>query len=295
MAKWIRETTVTVSDQVFPYQGYEIHFDVSFDDTEDPDQAKVKIYNLTPDTENNIEVGDDIIIESGYQGDTGTLLEGIITDVHGEADGTERICEIEATDSSNECLNKQITKTFAPGTMGNEIAEFAISEAGLEMREMRLKDNVEYKRGYTADGKVREVMKDVVINDCKSKCQVVDKGVYCLDWKDSIDDAGIVINQDTGMVGIPTRISGDHVVRSYEVKCLLEYRLRAGMVVTVQSETANGLYLVKKGKHKSDRGEHLTIIEVEDFSGSGPGGKPIEGGGDKDRLPDLYDMWKALF
>jgi len=286
--KWIRATTVTVGGQVFPYQGYEIHFQVSFDDTEDPDQGQIKIYNLTPDTENNIEVGDHCILESGYEGDTGTLLEGLVTDVHAEADGTERICTIEVTDGTEQSLNKQITKTFDPGTTASEVAEFIASEAGLEMVDMRLEDDVEYKRGYHIDGKARECLKDVVVNDAKSKCHVKHGGVYCVGWFDISDNTGITLTKDTGLIESPTRISGDHIIRSYEVDCLLEHRIRAGMDIVVNSETANGRFIIKKGTHKSDRSDHVTNFEMIDASatGTGPGGAPVDVGGDKDKLPD---------
>lgn len=286
MSKWIRETIVMVGGATFTYQGYEIHFDVTFDDTEDPDQAKVKIFNLTPETENAIEVGDEFVLMSGYQGNIGTLLEGIVTDCHSEVDGTERICEIEASDTSEEKLNKQITKAWGPGVTASEVAEYVIDEAGLEVGEISLKEDVEYEHGYCVDGKCREILKDVVCNDGLSKCQVYNRAVFCMKWEDSIDDLGITISKNTGMIGIPTRISGDHIIRSYEVECLLEYRLRAGMAVNVASQTANGLYLVKKGVHKSDRGNHTTKIEVHDFTGAGPGGQPITGGGDQAAIVD---------
>ena len=282
--KWIRETKVTADGRQFAYQGYEIHFTMTFDDTEDPDQASVKIYNLTPETENAIEVGGDFILESGYQGDVGTLLEGIITDVHGEVDGTERVCDIEATDSTEECLNKQVTKSFDPGTKASEVLDFVTSEAGLTMRENRLEDDVEYKRGYVADGKAREVIKDVVINDCKSKAVVTNQELSAIPWTDAIDDAGIVLSQDTGLIGTPTRISGDHTIRTYEAKCLLEHRLRAGMVVLVHSTTANGAFLIKKGTHKSDRSEHITTLEITDFTGNKAGGGDYSGGGDMEKI-----------
>ncbi len=270
--KWIRETTVTADGKVFPYQGYEIHFSMSFDDTEDPDQANVKIYNLTPETENAIEVGGRFVLESGYQGDVGILLEGLITDAHGHADGTERICEIEAVDSAEECLNKQITKSFDPGTKASEVLDFLASESGLTMKENRLEEDVEYPRGFVAEGKVREVIKDVAVNDCKSRAVCVHGELSCIPWPDAIEDAGVTISAQTGMVDIPTRISGDHTVRSYEVKCLLDHRLRAGMVVQVNSTVANGSFLIKKGTHKSDRGEHLTILEVVEWTGNKAGG-----------------------
>lgn len=290
--KWIRETTLTVGGMTFPYQGYEIHFQVSFDDTEDPDQGQVKIYNLTPDTENNIEIGDYATLTSGYQGDTGILLEGLVTDVHAEADGTERICTVEITDSTEQNLNKQITKTYDPGTMASEVVEDVCSEAGLELVDLRLYEDIEYKRGYHCDGKCREILKDVVVNDCKSKCHVKHSGVYCVGWFDVSDHTGLTLTKDTGLIDSPTRISGDHVIRSYEVDCLLEHRIRAGMDISVFSETANGLYIIKKGMHKSDRAEHITNFEIIDASatGTGPGGSPIDPAGDKDSIPDRTDQ-----
>ncbi len=276
--KWIRETTVTADSKVFNYQGFEIEFTLNFDDTEDPDQATVKIYNLTPETENAIEIGGDFILESGYRGDTGTLMEGLITDVHGEADGTERICEIEATDSSEECLNKQVTKSFEPGTKGSEIAESLISEAGLTAKEVRLEEDVEYKRGYLVDGKVREALKDVVVNDCRSRCVINNGEVSAIPWQDAVDDTGVVLTKDTGLIGTPTRISGDHTVRTYEAQCLLDHRIRAGMVLQIGSATANGSFLVKKGSHRSNRSEHLTIIEVDEWTGNKAGGGDYVGG-----------------
>ncbi len=283
MSKWIRDIRAIVDGRTFEYQGYEIHFQVKFDDTEDPDQATVKIYNLTPELEESIEVGGDFFLEAGFVGDIGVLLEGVITDVHAEQDGTERICEVEAADSAEECLNKQVTKTFAPGTPASWVIDTVVGMSGLTLKENRLFEDVIYDRGYHIDGKVREILKDVTVNDCRSKLQVVHKDVSAIPWQDAIEDPGITLTQKTGLIGTPTRISGDHTARTYEIKCLLEHRLRAGMVVNVYSQTANGSYLIKKGEHRSDRPDHITVFEAIDWSGNMAGGAPFVGGGAKER------------
>ncbi len=292
--KWLREFYVSVGGKVFPYQGFEMEFSVDFDDTEDPDQAKVKIYNLTPETETSMEVGDDFVLEAGFQGNTGVLLEGEVTDIHTEADGTERVCEIEAVDSSKECLNKQVCKSWEPGATSEEVLNDVLGESGLEIADMRLEEVVEYKRGYHVDGKVREIIKDVCVNDSKSKCHIIHGAAYCNAWPDISRNSGVVWNQDTGLIGIPSRISGDHTVRTFEAVGLLEHILRAGMDIAVQSETANGSFQIKKGTHRCTRNEYTTTLEIIDASPSGaqPSGEPIkQDGGDKNRLPDPSDWY----
>ena len=259
MEFWIREIKVNVVGLEFIYpDDIEIQFRVEFDDTDDPDIAVVELYNLKRETENSIKKGEQLILSAGYQGDIGTVIAGEIAEVHSRMEGVDRICEIEVVDATEDFLKRRISKTYKEGTRASQVLSDVLSMTGLEIGSIDLPNDVTYTNGRTVDGRLKEVARQLA-SDGGTKLYINNGTIFAVP-KDFGQDVGVLLNKESGLLHSPTRIDSDDA--EWEVEALLNYRIRAGAKVKVESETANGVFRVIKGEHRSGGGEHSTRIEV---------------------------------
>jgi len=255
---WLREIKVNTAGLEFVYPAIEIQLRVEFDDTDDPDMAIVELFNLKWETENRIKKGEQLILSAGYQGDIGTVLAGEISEVHAYNEGVDRICEIEVVDATEAFLRQRISKTYKEGTKASQVLADVLRMTGLEIGTINLPDDVTYTNGRTIDGKLREVAKQLA-SDGGAKLYI-NNGIIFVVPPGFGQDIGVLLSKETGLLHSPTRIDSDDA--EWEVESLLNYRIRAGSFVKVESQTANGTYRVISGEHRSSGGEHSTRIEV---------------------------------
>ena len=255
---WLREIKVNVAGLEFIYPDIEIQFRMEFDDTDDPDIAVVELYNLKRETENKIKKGEQLILSAGYQGDIGTVIAGEIAEVYSRMEGVDRICEIEVVDATEAFLRQRISKTYKEGITASQVLADVLDKTGLEIGAINLPDDVTYDNGRTVDGRLKEVARQIV-DDGGGKLYINNGTIFAVP-KDFGQDVGVFISKESGLLHSPTRVDSDDA--EWDIESLLNYRIRAGAKVKVESETANGLYRVIKGEHRSGGGEHSTRIEV---------------------------------
>jgi len=258
MEFWLREIKVNTAGKEFVYPDIEIQFRVEFDDTYDPDLAVVELYNLKRETENSIKKGEQLILSAGYQGDIGTVIAGEITEVYSRMEGVDRICEIEVVDATEAFLKQRISKTYKEGIKASQVLNDVLAKTGLEVGAIELPEDITYTNGRTVDGRLKEVARQIV-NDGGAKLYINNGTIFAVP-KDFGQDVGVYISKESGLLHSPTRVDSDEA--EWDIESLLNYRIRAGTKVKVESETANGVFRVIKGEHRSAAGEHSTRIEV---------------------------------
>jgi len=255
---WLREIKVNTAGLEFVYPKFEIQFRVEFDDTDDPDIAIVELFNLKRETENRIKKGEQLILSAGYQGDIGTVMAGEITEAYAYNEGVDRICEVEVVDATEAFLKQRVSKTYSAGIRASQILADVLAMTGLEIGRIDLPNDVTYTNGRTVDGKLREVARQLVA-DGGAKLYINNGTIFAVP-PDFGQDVGVLLNKETGLLHSPTRVDSDDA--EWEIETLLNYRIRAGAKVKVESETANGVFRVIKGEHRSSGNEHSTRIEV---------------------------------
>jgi len=256
---WLREAKISVAGLELIYPDFEIQFRVEFDDSSEPDMAVVELYNLKQETENRIKKGEEFILAAGYQGDIGTVLAGNISDVHAFPEGVDRICEVEVIDATEDFLTRRVSKTYKAGTRASQILADILAITGLEIGKISLPNDIEYVNGRTINSRIRDAAKQIVA-DTGAKLYINNGAVFAVPTSFT-GEVAVLLNKDTGLLRSPTRIDSDDG-RIWEMESLLNYRIRAGTKVQVQSLTANGIFRVVKGEHRSGGNEHITRIEV---------------------------------
>lgn len=264
---WLRETVVSGCEREFSYPGYEIQFRVNFGKGGDPDIAVIELYNLSPTTEQIFVFDEEVTLRAGYQGDIGIVFVGKIKYVRAFNEGPNRICEIEIHDTSDAYQGTQITESYIPGTTGSQILERIISISGLEKGKIVLAKDAVYPEGRYVSGTIKEILTEIAA-DCGSEINIVHGMIYILPPGGAFDEA-ILISPESGLIESPKRLETDEQNPKllWEIESLLNYRIRAGTLVQVESNQVSGLFTVESGEHISDGTVFKTIIQLSEPEG----------------------------
>lgn len=185
------------------------------------DECDLTIYNLNPITRGNIIAGQyfDILIEAGYfEGNFGTIYEGfVLRAISGDQDATTTITRFICTDSSDFRNFGFINATFEESANFYQIAKY-IAENGdqpvtIELDE-RLK-NFPATGGRTLFGSQYTELQQLA--DDAGYGFKVENNVAKLFNFDSFSDTeqtAVVLNANTGMLGIPTLTDSGVEVRA---------------------------------------------------------------------------------
>lgn len=269
---WLREASVTYEMEngvrEFTYPEYEIKFRMEFGKDGEPDFCVIDIYNLLTDTEEMFKVEEDsgkkLTLRAGYGGDSGILIVGIIKHVAVFNEGNDRICEIEVHDTAVS-YDKVINRSYVPGTTAEQILKQIITvESGLELGKIQLPINLIYVEGISFSGSPKEIIQEIA-KDCNAEIHIVHGMIYVLPIGGVRDDT-VVLSPTTGMIGSPKRIDGEESEILWEVESLLNYRIRHGTKVELDSDKvkqANGTYVVDSGFHVNTGSEFKTTVKLK--------------------------------
>lgn len=278
MSFWMREASLQIGGKRYGMDDLYFEFEVPFEDSDTLQTAKFKAYNLAEATRKGIKRGDVIILNAGYEGDVGAIFVGQVSACSHKHQNTEWITEISATAAMDQWLSAKVSKTYAKGSTAKEIVSDLLNIFGLEIGEFTLAVNKVYDRGLVCSGKVKDELKKIVVNDCKSRFLIRTGSVYINDPASGLSN-GIVLTPQSGLlfsgneveesvvaVGSDSQKSsstkseeGNYVTR----ECLLNYHIGPAEQITIQSKSLNGRFIVAKGKHSgSPKGNWKTTLEM---------------------------------
>jgi hypothetical protein len=278
MSFWMREASLQIGGKRYGMDDLYFEFEVPFEDSDTLQTAKFKAYNLAEATRKGIKRGDVIILNAGYEGDVGAIFVGQVSACSHKHQNTEWITEISATAAMDQWLSAKVSKTYAKGSTAKEIVSDLLNIFGLEIGEFTLAVNKVYDRGLVCSGKVKDELKKIVVNDCKSRFLIRTGSVYINDPSSGLAN-GIVLTPQSGLL-----FSGDEVEESVVAvgsdsqkssstkseegnfvtrECLLNYHIGPAEQITIQSKSLNGRFIVAKGKHSgSPKGNWKTTLEM---------------------------------
>lgn len=278
MSFWMREASLQIGGKRYGMDDLYFEFEVPFEDSDTLQTAKFKAYNLAEATRKGIKRGDVIILNAGYEGDVGAIFVGQVSACSHKHQNTEWITEISATAAMDQWLSAKVSKTYAKGSTAKEIVSDLLNIFGLEIGEFTLAVNKVYDRGLVCSGKVKDELKKIVVNDCKSRFLIRTGSVYINDPASGLAN-GIVLIPQSGLL-----FSGDEVEESVVAvgsdsqkssstkseegnfvtrECLLNYHIGPAEQITIQSKSLNGRFIVAKGKHSgSPKGNWKTTLEM---------------------------------
>lgn len=280
MAFFVRSATLQIGPLKYSMDdGFYFEFEVPFYDSDQLVTASFTVSNLSATSRTGIQKDQVVILNAGYEDDMGVLFVGQVASCSHRQNGVEWQTKITATAALDQWLNTQINKTYAENTKAEDIVRDLLNIFGLEVGVFQLVENVVYPRGRVCSGKLKDILTEIVINECKSRLLIRANQIIINNPADGVMK-GYLLTPDTGLlfqsddsnvttVEAPQTKGADAETKAAEEKtwkrqCLLNYRMGPGDQIQIQSRDLNGKFLIVSGKHKgTPTGTWLTEIEFK--------------------------------
>ncbi|MCL2415788.1 MAG: hypothetical protein FWD01_03140 [Defluviitaleaceae bacterium] len=259
---WIRQTEILAGGKRFHSDELDIEFKIPFDNDEEPDIAKITIYNLSENSINSITKNQNIIINAGYKGDIGTLFMGTLQKAETKWSGVDKVSAFTIGDGAMQWLTKKVSEAYCENITSAAILQDLTSRFGLELGRLQLVNNLTYPKGRVIDAMLKDAVKQVV-KETESQFKISGGKIYIMPQNSGIQ-TGFLLNKNTGLIGSPEvfeKEEGGKTKKGFKITMLLNHRVTVNSIIQVESKTANGIYKILKGKHRCGA-DFLTEVEV---------------------------------
>lgn len=280
MAFFLRSATIQVGPLKYNMDdGFYFEFEIPFYDSDQLVTATFTVNNLSATSRAGIQKNQVVILNAGYQDDMGAIFVGQVAAFSHKQNGVDWQTKITATAALDQWLNKQVNKTYAAGTGAEDIVRDLLNIFGLEVGVFQLVENVVYQRGRICSGKLKDVLTEIAVNECKSRLLIRNNQVIINNPADGVTkgylltpDSGLLMSSDdsdttatasqqTAGVAAEKKAAEE---KTWKRQCLLNYRLGPGDQIQIQSKDLTGKFIIVSGKHKgSPTGNWLTEIEFK--------------------------------
>lgn len=276
---WIRSATLQIGGKKYSMDELAFDFEVPFEDSEELATATINAYNLSANTRNGITKGAPVIINAGYEGDLGVIFVGQVAGLSHKHSTTEWCTKITATEALDQWLTAQINKTYTKSIKAKAMLQDLLNIFGIEIGTFDLAIDKEYPRGKVCKGKLKDVLKEIVVSDCKSRFLIRCGKIIINNPNDGVNK-GYLLSPSTGLLrsdeekevipietDLSTKKTSDEKSEEAATKkrsSLLNYHLGPADVIKIQSSDLNGRFMIVRGTHKgSQSGDWKTEIEVK--------------------------------
>lgn len=259
-----RTVTLTSGTQKIESPPFDIHFQLRFDNEAEPNVAVIDVFNLSQETINKFNRGQNVILNAGYEGDSGTILAGTIDEVSsfwevGRGSGNERIMRLEVNDALGRWTSTNINKTYKAGIKASQIIRDMLNMFGLEIGALQLPNDVNYENGRTFSGTLQTALLQVV-SDTGARLHISNGAIF-VQPSDKGERIAFVLGADTGLIESPERIDSEEGER-WRVTSLLNYRIKPNTIIKIDSINTQGFFRVVKGEHVCGDQDFDTRMEV---------------------------------
>ena len=213
------------------------------------------------------------------RGDIGVIFVGQIAGIKHSHSSTEWATKITASEALEEWLTAQVNKTYTQETTASAMVQDLLNIFGIEVGTFELVEDKTYTRGRVCKGKLKDVITEIVVSDCKSRFLIRDGRIIINDPAAGVN-SGYTLSAETGLLRADddeakteietdlttqkTPSEKDEDAQNKTRQCLLNYHIGAADEITIQSKSLNGKYLVVRGNHKGSKsGDWITEIEVK--------------------------------
>lgn len=229
-----------------------ISFSVEKSDSESANTAKVQIWNLSP---KNLKILDkkNCIIElrAGYANNMALILSGNVETVTTTRSNADRETELEVTDGGVALRNVVINVSYNKKTSCKTVYDYIGKQMGMSIV---YASGLSYKtlpNGFSFVGTGAKALKK--LTKLCGHSWSIQNGVLQITKKGkAVSKQAYVLSSDTGLLGIPKRISvatssdSDKTETGYEIEYLLNGAIGVNDIVRIKSDEVNGDFRVYK-------------------------------------------------
>ena len=274
MRLWDRRVTVTVGPEggegVAVDERFHIEFVVSKSVGAEQNRIDCTKYGLSEQTRARIMEPEQVIqIEAGHAEGTEVLAIGDITRAVVEHAPPEIRTVIEAGDGARALRDRKVNLSFAAGASVQRVLDAIAQELALGRRATGAQVAGEYQEGVSFSGTAKDAL-DRVTARAGVTWSIQDGELQILDREQPSQGRGALLTPDTGLLDSPQRIDDEAfgleraAGTGYEVRSLLNPKIRPGEAVVIQSRDVDGQFRVDTVTHSgSTRGNDWeTVAEV---------------------------------
>jgi len=236
--QWLRKCTLLVSDKEgegLDLSQLRIKFSVKRSDTQTPNMAEIRIYNLEEQTANRIKKEfSKVILQAGYESNFGVIFQGNIKQVYsGRENATDTFLDIIAGDGDLAYNFAIVNTTLAAGAGQSDQINAAIGSMngkGVSAGSVATSSTAKLPRGKVMYGMARDYLKQSS-ESTDTTWSIQDGKVQFVPVTSYLPGEAVVLTAKTGMVGTPTQTN-----EGVNVKCLLNPKLKIGGRVQLDNE-----------------------------------------------------------
>lgn len=241
------------SGKALDLSNFRVTFSVDKSAAEQPNTAKIEIYNLSDTTVSQImeKKLTRIVLQAGYEGNYAVIFDGNIISATHVRNGADFVTSIQAGDGDEAYCYAVVSQSLASGSSQLDVANVAVGkfeEKGTRGAETGGIDAVtKYPRGRVLYASAREVARLVAkTSDCQWSIQD-GRVVFCKTQNALPDRIAFYLTPESGLVGSPV-IDKDGLT----AVCCLNPKLKIYDPLKVDSRYIKGTYKILSVKHDGD-------------------------------------------
>lgn len=230
------KVTVGGSGKALDTAGLRIRFSVQQKDSSTPHVLNLFVSNPRRETIEAIrEEYKKVSLSAGYGSDVGTLFSGEIIQVRtGRENVVDTYCHIMATGSERPRNFAVVNKALAAGHTFRDrvdVAAKAMQEMGVSVGHIDDLGNKKFPRNFICFGMAKDLLREVC-EATGASWHIHNGKLNVLKNQNTLPDGAVVLNSDTGMVGLP-----EQTLQGVIVRCLLNYRIRPGTKLQINESS----------------------------------------------------------
>lgn len=226
-----------------------VSFSVEKSSAEDPNSAKVQIWNLSPKNLSILETKDCIVeLKAGYGNNRSLILVGNVSSAITTLDGADRLTELEVVDGLVELRDTNISVSINGKVNLKTVYQKIADAMGISVK---FAGDLSFKKlpnGFSYVGKAKGALQKAA-KYSKHKWSIQNQVLQITNPGRSITTQGYLLSSDTGLINIPKKItigSGEETKTGWEVEYLMNGAIGVNDIVQLKSKAVNGYFLVYK-------------------------------------------------
>jgi len=229
-----------------------INFAIEKADTETPNTSRISLWNLNPEHVAILNEKDCMVkLSAGYRkGHVAVALVGDVTYVKTIMDAADRETVMEITDGRVALRDTYVTPSYAGVISNRKIIEDAAADMGLPLTFSYNAKFADFPNGFSFVGPARVVL-DKACATTGLQWQIYNGVLQVKNNRDTMDRDVYVLSPQTGLIGIPKRITysedgaGVGEQPGWEVEYLLNAAINVSDFVRLESKFVQGFFRVK--------------------------------------------------
>lgn len=233
-------------------------FKVKKADSQTPNAAEIKIYNLENETVNQIRKEfTGVILQGGYESNFGVFFRGNIKQTKiGKENGTDTYLIIYAGDGDEAYNFAVVNKTLAPGATYQDQVQAAMApmeSKGVSSGYMAPLGSTGLPRGKVMFGQSKKYLQQAA-KSSNTTWSIQDQKLQFVPMTSYLPNEVVVLNSATGLIGAPQETN-----EGLSVRCLLNPLIKVGGRIKLDQDDINAGKLGSSIKKPSKKGQKNKI------------------------------------